>query len=70
MKMGDNIMGKRKTKKRKKLLITIYPSGSEGRGKGHRKIVTSILTPRQYRNRFYASSYHFNTEYAIKVEYL
>lgn len=61
---------KKSNKKRKKLLVTIYPSGIEGRGKGHRKIVTSTLTPKQYRLRFYNSAYHFKTEYAIKVEYL
>ena len=57
-----------KSKKRKKLLIYIYPSGIVGKGKKQTKIVTSVLTPKQYEHRFYGSSYHFNTEAAIEAK--
>ena len=57
-----------KSKKRKKLLIHIYPSGIVGKGKKQTKIVTSVLTPKQYEKRFYGSSYHFNTESAMEAE--
>jgi hypothetical protein len=66
--------GKRKkkskkiTKKRKKLIVYLFPSGIVGKGKPKVKIVTSVLTPKQYEKRFYHSSYHFRTEYAIEVE--
>jgi len=58
-----------KNKKRRKLLVALYKSGIEGKGKAHYKIVTSVLTPKQWTRRFYSSSYHFNTEYAVKVKY-
>lgn len=59
-------MVKRKTKK--KLLLTLYPSGVVGRGKKRTRIVTSTLTPKQYEKRFYGSSYHFNTEAALTAK--
>ena len=61
-------MAKKKSKKRNKLLLLIYKSGIEGKGKPVPKVVYSTLTPAQYRNRFYGSSYHFRTEYAIRVK--
>ena len=63
-------MVKRKTKSKKKLLLTLYPSGTIGRGKKRTKVVTSTLTPKQYEKRFYGSSYHFNTEAALTAKLL
>lgn len=57
-----------KNKKAKKLLVTIYPSGIVGRGKGKTKVVRSVLTPLQYKMKYYRSAEHFRTEYAMKVK--
>ena len=57
----------KKNKKRKKLLVIVYPSGIVGRGKKVTKFVTSTLTPSQYVKRFYHSDYHLRTEYAMEA---
>lgn len=57
-----------KTKKRNKLILRFYKSGIEGKGKPIIKVVTSTLTAIQYRNKFYRSSYHERTEYALSVK--
>ena len=59
---------KRKTKKRNKLLLLMYKSGIEGKGKPVPKVVYSTLTASQYRSKFYSSSYHGRTEYALEVK--
>ena len=61
-------MVKKKSKKRNKLLLLLYRSGIEGKGKPVPKVVYSTLTPSQYRSKFYSSSYHSRTEYAITVK--
>lgn len=60
---------KKGSKKRRKLLIAVYTSGIVGKGKPKYVIKTSVLTPNQWERRFYHSSYHFNTEYAVEVKY-
>ena len=58
----------KKGKKRNKLLLLFYRSGIEGKGKPIPKVVYSILTPSQYRSKFYSGSYHSRTEYALEVK--
>jgi len=54
-------------KKKRTLIVLEYPSGTVNRGKPKSKIVKSILTPKQYEDRYYRSDDHFKTENAIWV---
>ena len=61
---------RKKTKKSRRLVVLTWPSTIVGNGTPITKIVSSILTPTQYEDRFYASDLHFRTEYAMSAYYL
>ena len=61
-------MGKQKAKKARTLIVTIYPSGVVGKGKSTTVRKRSVLTPKQYTERYYRSTAHERTEYAINAK--
>lgn len=63
-------MVKKRTKKRKRLVVLYWTSGIVGRGKPITKIVSSTLTPNKYVGKYYSSAEHFRTEYAMSAYYL
>ena len=59
---------KKKSKKGRTLIIIVYPSGVVGKGKSRIVKKRSVLTPAQYKERYYRSEEHARTEYAISVK--
>ena len=59
---------KKNTKKVRTLIITVYASGVVGKGKSRIVKKRSVLTPAQYKERYYRSEEHARTEYAIRVQ--